>query len=125
MVQSCWDVPIQPQRSVIPHPETEIPGPVSDKHIFRSTCLRSAPASKEVGGVSSLNNIVTGVRFPSQNAAVSVPLGGTEDVIRAPDVGWEVGRHRELITHVRVEARLRSEGSHNPQQGRPSSSAPC
>lgn len=65
---------------------------------------------------------MSGVGFPSQTAAVPSPLGGTEDGIRGPDVGWKVGRQHELITPVRVEARLRSEGSEllnaeNPQQG--------
>lgn len=118
---------------MIPHPENEIPGPVSDIQLSEpSAYLRPrlcfAPASKEVGAVSSFNN-VTGVGFPSQTAAVPIPLGGTEDRIRVPDVGWKVGRQNELITHLRVEAQLRSKGSElhnaeNPQQGHRSSCDP-
>lgn len=39
-----------------------------------------------------LNHGQTGVRFPSQSAAVPFPLGGTEDGSRVPAVGWNVGR---------------------------------
>lgn len=82
-----------------------------------------------MGAVSSFNNVVTGAGFPAQTAAVPIPLGGTEDRIRVPDVGWKVGRQNGLITHVRVEALLRSEGSElhnaeNPWKGHRSSFDP-
>lgn len=39
-----------------------------------------------------LNHGLTGVRFPSQFAAIPIPLGGTGNGSRVPAVGWNVGR---------------------------------